>query len=121
MSLRFPSGALATIDLSRHARYGYDQRIEVHATEGMLQAENQRPTTVVHSSENGRSVDANCYSFPQRYAVAYEAELGHFVDAILSTEVVLQVTHEDVRKVAIIADAATQALKSGLPVKIDYA
>ncbi len=28
--LKFSSGILATIDLSRHSSYGYDQRVEVH-------------------------------------------------------------------------------------------
>ena len=60
-----------------------DQRIEVHATKGMLQADNQKPTTMIRSTANGRSYDSNCYSFPQRYAAAYEAELAHFVEAIL--------------------------------------
>ena len=27
--MKFPSGTIATIDLSRHAVYGYDQRVEV--------------------------------------------------------------------------------------------
>ena len=29
--LKFPSGALATINLSRHSSYGYDQRLEVRS------------------------------------------------------------------------------------------
>ncbi len=28
--LKFPSGVLATIDLNRHSKYGYDQRLEVN-------------------------------------------------------------------------------------------
>ena len=32
ISMRFPSGTLATIDLSRFAAYGYDQRLEVSPT-----------------------------------------------------------------------------------------
>jgi len=32
ISMRFPSGILATIDLSRFAAYGYDQRLEVSRT-----------------------------------------------------------------------------------------
>ena len=34
--LKFPSGALATIDLSRHSSYGYDQRLEVRCNSSMV-------------------------------------------------------------------------------------
>ncbi len=30
LSMKFPSGVIASIDLSRNAVYGYDQRVEVH-------------------------------------------------------------------------------------------
>ncbi len=34
ISLKYPSGAIASIDLSRKAAYGYDQRIEVLGDKG---------------------------------------------------------------------------------------
>jgi len=119
MSLRFPSGALGTIDLSRHACYGYDQRIEVHATGGMLQADNARATTLIRSTPDGRTYDPNCYSFPQRYKDAYRLELEHFISAV-QTGTPVKIAGRDVRSVAIIADAATEALKTGQVVKITY-
>ena len=41
--MTFPSGTLASIDLSRFANYGYDQRLEVFGAKGMLQAKNELP------------------------------------------------------------------------------
>lgn len=41
--MTFPSGTLASIDLSRFANYGYDQRLEVFGAKGMLQAKNEFP------------------------------------------------------------------------------
>ncbi len=43
MTMHFPSGALAHVELIRHNSFGYDQRLEVFGSEGMLQSENQTP------------------------------------------------------------------------------
>ena len=40
VSMTTQSGKLASISNSRRASYGYDQRIEVHGTKGMIQAQN---------------------------------------------------------------------------------
>src|SRR6266702_6764261 len=51
VSLRAKSGALLQINNSRRCTYGYDQRVEVFGSGGMLQAGNQRATSV--ASWNG--------------------------------------------------------------------
>jgi myo-inositol 2-dehydrogenase/D-chiro-inositol 1-dehydrogenase len=117
VTLKFPSGALGSIDLSREAVYGYDQRIEVHGSGGMVQANNKQPTAMVLHAKSGVSVDPNCYSFPQRYVEAYANELNHFVDCVLGKAVPL-LTHDDARKVSIIADAAEESARTGKPVKM---
>jgi myo-inositol 2-dehydrogenase/D-chiro-inositol 1-dehydrogenase len=119
MTLRFPSGAIANIDLSRKAAYGYDQRIEVLGDKGMLQAENRQPTTVINRLESGISGDTNCYSFPQRYEHAYAIELDHFVD-VLAGKAEPKLSHDDARKVAIIADAVEESVRSGKKIVVDY-
>ena len=43
ITMTFPSGTIASIDLSRFANYGYDQRLEVFGANGMLQAKNEFP------------------------------------------------------------------------------
>lgn len=42
--LQTASGKQAVISNSRRATYGYDQRIEIHGSKGMVAAENQRPS-----------------------------------------------------------------------------
>jgi len=117
ITLKFPSGALGSIDLSREAVYGYDQRIEVLGSGGMLQAENKQPTTMVLHNRQGISIDPNCYSFPQRYEHAYAKELDHFADIIMG-KAIPKLSHEDARKVAIIADAAEESARTGKPVSM---
>lgn len=87
ITLRYPSGAIANIDLSRKAAYGYDQRIEVLGDKGMLQSQNRQPTTTILSTDKGLNSDPFCYSFPQRYEHAYAIELDHFVDVLEGKEI----------------------------------
>jgi myo-inositol 2-dehydrogenase/D-chiro-inositol 1-dehydrogenase len=119
ISLRYPSGAIASIDLSRKAAYGYDQRIEVLGDKGMVQSMNRQPTTTIVSTDQGILSDPYCYSFPQRYEHAYALELDHFAD-IITKGVTPLLSHDDARKVAIIADAAEKSAETGLPVKLSY-
>jgi myo-inositol 2-dehydrogenase/D-chiro-inositol 1-dehydrogenase len=119
MTLKFPGGALGSIDLSRKACYGYDQRMEVLGDKGMVQCMNKQPTTTIVSTESGLNTDPFCYSFPQRYVEAYAKELDHFVD-VMHGKVVPKLSHQDARKVAIIADAAEHSCRTGKPVEIKY-
>jgi myo-inositol 2-dehydrogenase/D-chiro-inositol 1-dehydrogenase len=81
--LKFQSGALGTIDNSRQAVYGYDQRIEVFGSKGSVVVENKTPTEVtLHSAESIQS-DKPLYFFLERYQEAYLAEMNHFITCIL--------------------------------------
>lgn len=87
VTLRTASGRLCQISNSRRAAYGYDQRIEVHGSKGMLRVENHQPTTVESATEAGVSKDKPLYFFLERYAAAYKAELDAFIDAVSSGDV----------------------------------
>ena len=53
VALKYDNGMIASIDVNRFASYGYDQRIEVFGSEGMLQAENRLPITTLLSTNIG--------------------------------------------------------------------
>jgi myo-inositol 2-dehydrogenase / D-chiro-inositol 1-dehydrogenase len=73
------------INNSRRSVYGYDQRLEVFGAGGMLQAGNQRATTVEASNaERTAARDPVLDFFIERYAAAYRAELDAFVAAVES-------------------------------------
>lgn len=76
------SGVICTMDLSRSALYGYDQRIEVSGEMGMLQVLNPAKTSLVASSISGVTSDVLSHSFPERFHDAYLHELDHFVDVL---------------------------------------
>src|SRR5215468_140892 len=83
VSMRAKSGALLQINNSRRCVYGYDQRIEAFGASGMLQAANQRATSVEHSgAEYMGARDPALNFFLERYAEAYRAELDAFVKSV---------------------------------------
>ncbi|CAL4068627.1 unnamed protein product [Meganyctiphanes norvegica] len=84
--LKFPSGAMAMIDLSRNAVYGYDQRLEAFGPKGMLQAQNERPYHMVNSNVTGEHEVPINFSFPSRYYQGYENELEHFCNIMQGLE-----------------------------------
>lgn len=110
--LRTASGRQCHINNSVRASYGYDQRLEVHGSKGMLRAANRVPTSVELSNSDSISTDKPHYFFIQRYAEAYAAELDHFVTCIENNEVP-SVGADDGRKAMIICEAALASAKSG--------
>jgi len=79
VTLRTKTGKLVSISNSRRARYGYDQRIEVHGSKGLVAAENMRETTVITSTEDGVRLEKPMHFFLERYAQAYRLEWDAFV------------------------------------------
>jgi myo-inositol 2-dehydrogenase/D-chiro-inositol 1-dehydrogenase len=82
VTLRSRNGRLCVINTSRHAAYGYDQRIEVLGASGMLQAGNHRPTEVVASLAAAIVTDLPEPFFLERYRRAYALEMAYFADAL---------------------------------------
>jgi myo-inositol 2-dehydrogenase/D-chiro-inositol 1-dehydrogenase len=81
-TLRFPSGALCTIDNSRRAVYGYDQRLEVFGSKGCLVADHRAHTQVALWDERGRTLDRPLDFFLDRYRESYLAEMREFLDCV---------------------------------------
>jgi myo-inositol 2-dehydrogenase / D-chiro-inositol 1-dehydrogenase len=113
------SGALCQINNSRRSAYGYDQRIEAFGEKGMLQAGNQRPTTV--SFWGAAATDAKdpvLNFFIERYTPAYLAEIDHFVDCVENGAAPL-VGYRDGREALRLADAALESMRTGQTIRLD--
>jgi len=117
VNLKTASGKLCQISNSRRATYGYDQRIEVHGSLGMLRADNMLENTVELSNGLGFRVAPTQPFFLERYAAAYRAEMGHFVDC-LNAGVAITPTGEDGLKAQVLADAADKSARDGQAVKL---
>lgn len=115
--MKTASGKIAQISNSRRASYGYDQRIEVHGSKGMLRAGNIHETTVESATQAGFRADPVQNFFLERYAAAYRAELDAFILACRGCDVTTP-SGLDGLKAQILADAATQSAQSGKPVAV---
>jgi len=81
--LKFENGAIGVIDNSRKAAYGYDQRVEVFGSKGCAAANNDTPSNVVLSVNEGVICDKPKYFFLERYQDSFVTELKSFFDAII--------------------------------------
>ena len=115
--LPYADGRIAVIKNSRRAVYGYDQRIELLGSEGLLQAHNMLENTVVKSTTAGVTGAKPTYFFLERYMPAYAAEWAAFATSV-NTGVTLPVTLADGVVALAMAEAATTSAKNGAPVSL---
>lgn len=115
--MKTAAGRICQISNSRRATYGYDQRIEVHGSGGLLRAGNIHKSTVEMATGAGFLADPVQDFFLERYAEAYRAELAHFVDCV-ETGKAPSPSGEDGLAAQRLADAATLSWKTGAPVRI---
>jgi myo-inositol 2-dehydrogenase/D-chiro-inositol 1-dehydrogenase len=117
ITLRFANGAIGTIDNSRKAVYGYDQRVEVFGSEGMVAVANHTPDTHVYSNAAGVHAPLPLYFFLERYLDAYIEEIKAFAEAINRNRTP-PVVGMDGRIPVVIAMAARQSLAENRPVRL---
>jgi myo-inositol 2-dehydrogenase/D-chiro-inositol 1-dehydrogenase len=117
ITLRFENGATAVVENSRKAVYGYDQRLEVFGSNGMLKIENPLKTNVSGSDESGTHADVNLNFFIDRYEASYLLEMQAFINALINKTKML-VDGKDGINAVVLADAAHISLKENRPIKV---
>ncbi len=117
VTMTYADGKIAVIRNSRRAGFGYDQRVELLGSEGMLQVENMLENTLVKSTTTGVTSAKPTYFFLERYMPAYAAEWAAFVDAVKNGTPV-PVTLEDGVAALAMAEAATKSRETGTPVNL---
>ena len=111
------SGKQATINNTRRATYGYDQRIEVHGSEGSVTAENHRQARIELANADGYTRPPLLDFFMTRYAAAYAAEIAAFV-AALADGSPMPTTGEDGLRALALAEAAVRSVAEGRAVAV---
>ena len=107
--LTHADGTITTIDNSREAVYGYDQRVEAFGSGGAMVSQNPHEHAAVRYRREGVTAAPMPWFFTERYADAYRAEwraFGEVVDGAPSP-----VTLADGRACAVIAEAATRSAR----------
>ncbi|XP_005057686.2 PREDICTED: inositol 2-dehydrogenase-like [Ficedula albicollis] len=108
ISMKFPSGAIVTLDISQHCTRSCDQRLEVHGSQGTLRVDNQNPLGI---TEHGTSVSICPQTQAERYRDAYRELLRHFLRALKGQEPPV-VTKEQFLWVVQVAAAAEQSWRN---------
>jgi len=115
--LRFRNGVIGTIDNSRKAPYGYDQRAEILGSEGKIATENRYPNQAVVSGGKSIYTDLPMNFFMDRYTESFALELEMFVQAVLEGKPT-PVTGADGRAPVVMALAARKSYDEHRPVKL---
>ena len=117
ISLRYETGVLGIIENSRKAVFGYDQRVEVFGSEGMVVVSNRKADTVEMSTAEGVVSAQPVYFFMERYLDAYIAEIRAFIKC-LQQGLAPPVTGIDGRRAVVMGYAAGRSHAENRPVAI---
>jgi len=117
VTLTTPSGRHCLISNSRRASYGYDQRIEVHGSAGMVAAENQREADIEIANAEGFTRPPLLNFFMTRYTAAYAGEIAAFIEAVKTGKPAAP-SGEDGLSALVLAEAALRSVAEGRTVKL---
>jgi myo-inositol 2-dehydrogenase/D-chiro-inositol 1-dehydrogenase len=112
------NGALAVIENSRQAVYGYDQRVEVFGSEGSAEAGNETANRVTLSAGDGVRSDTPLYFFLERYQASFVAELEAFF-ACIRDDLEPPVGGRDGLMSVLVGLAAAKSMAENRPVKVE--
>jgi len=120
VTLKLTNGALAVIENSRRAVFGYDQRLEVFGSEGGVEASNESPCQVRLRTAAGIRAENPLYFFLERYQRSFVVELEAFINSIRDDHEP-PVGGRDGLMSVLIGLAAAQSMVENRPVKVETA
>ncbi|MCB9126053.1 MAG: hypothetical protein H6643_16280 [Caldilineaceae bacterium] len=118
--LKFADGALCHIDNSRHTGYGYDERIEVFGSEGLVESR-RKPIRDVAIYKGDKVIEDGMYAgWFERMEPSFLLAIDAFAAALEGETGIDYPTLQDGLRAQMIAEAAVASLKQGKPVQIEY-
>ena len=118
--MKTKKGVQCIITNSRHCSFGYDQRIELFGSKGMIISDNQRDLETVLYSKNSTDNKTQLKNFfIERYSEAYKIQLNDLVKICKKNSKPLA-NFDDGRKSLILAETAKKSFKSKQFEKIQF-
>lgn len=117
VTLTYTDGTMAVIDNSREAAYGYDQRVEVFGSKGMVQSNNNFHDSHKLYNKDGIHAALPLHFFLERYQEAYKTEINDFIKGLRSNSS-MPVDGTDGLESLKIGLAAITSLQENRPVKV---
>jgi myo-inositol 2-dehydrogenase/D-chiro-inositol 1-dehydrogenase len=119
ISLRGAGDELVLITNSRHAIYGFDQRMEAFGDKGMLRVENLTNTNVrLYTEHNAEVKEPYQNFFLERYMDSYRLELAEFIKKV-NGQPSNSPSFEDGRSALVLANAALESAQTGKTVAVE--
>jgi len=115
--LKFENGVLGMVDGCCPATYGYDVRVEILGTEGMLQIGSKQAYSVLVWNKDKNLISEGNQSWRTLFKDAYEEGARHFINCIL-TDSEPKVGIIDGKKALEIVIAANKSIKIGKPIDL---
>lgn len=115
--LNYENGAMAVIDNSRKAVYGYDQRVEVFGSQGMAAVKNNTPDNHYFWDSTGMHSSLPLNFFVDRYTQSYLTEMQIFIECLRNNSEP-PVSCDDGLKATAIALAANKSMQENRPVNL---
>ena len=118
--LKSKNGVQCIITNSRHCSFGYDQRVELFGSNGMLISGNKNENeTQTFTKKNTSQKKPLLNFFIDRYVDAYKLQLNELASYALKRKQPVS-SFEDGRRALIIANAALKSLKEKKQIKIKF-
>ena len=117
ITMKMANGALAVIDNSRKADYGYDHRAELFGSKGMVATSNDTVSSAVISNADGVTGEKPLFFFLERYMDSFSEEMRQFTEAVINDTEVPVGIHAGLQSVKI-GLAARKSVEEHRPVKI---
>lgn len=106
----------AGVVFSLHPKISY---LQVYGEKGMLICENVPKDPILHYHTEGSTTTPILYSFPERYALAYQKELDHFLDCVLDPSKPLLVKRAETLLSNRVINACERSFKEGKMVPLE--
>ena len=118
--IKSEKGVICMINNSRHCSYGYDQRVEVFGSKGMVISGNRRDNASEKFLGSKTAIKRPLLNFfIDRYEKAYQLQLDDLIYLVQKRKNP-RASFEEGRKAIIIANAAYKSLKFNKVVKINF-
>ena len=118
--LKSKKGVQCIITNSRHCSFGYDQRVELFGSKGMLISGNKNENEAQTYTKNNTSQKKPLMNFfIDRYVDAYKLQLDELASYTLKRKNPVS-SFEDGRRALIIANAALESLQKKRQIKIKF-
>jgi len=117
VNLKFENGMVGCIDNCRQAVYGYDQRVEILFSDGMLAVGNQSENMIITGRRDGFQTSRLTDFFMQRYDTCYVDEIRQFITSVRD-DIPTPVNGEDGRLAVLLGHAAWKSYHENRPINL---